>query len=286
MTDHTDFSNDQNDASVVHELTRLADKNVPSATLDTKDGRTFVLRRDDFVIEDKTLPNAADVLMPKHVTQSVKLETAASLRDYVNRFKNPDTLLFGHIASNTIVAAIDYHKMPEGAPDDVYASARLLTHNATLQLGFSEEWKRWTGNNEKLMNQEDFAAFLEENQFDVTDPDGASLLELSRDLEATTDRRVRSVVRDGDTIKINFENENNVKTDDNVEMPSAFKIAIPVYFGEPVVEFECLFRRRTSPNLMLGYKIIRMEAKKQKEFQRIVQAVSVDTNILALYGAK
>ena len=282
MTDKTfDFADDSTDASVVHELSRLAEGNVPALHFTTGDNRRFMVRRDDFVIEDKTLPNAADVLPPKIVTATVTVQRASSLTSYMNIYKNAASLLFADIDRDTVVGAIDYHQ--GGSTID----PRHNKHTATLQLKRSEEWNRWTQKNEKLMDQVEFADFLEENHWDVSDPTGAELLELCRDLHASDDQSVKSVVRDGDVIKIAFQKETGVQTTDGIEMPSEFAITIPVYFGEPPVTLTCLMRRKVQgPNLLLGFKIVRLEAIRQSEFQRVVEAVSVDTNLPAIYGVK
>ena len=83
---------------------------------DAPEGRTFVAipsGEGAFKLEQITSPNKADVLMPKVVTQHVKMQTAESLADYINRFKSIDTMLFADIASDTIVSVIDYDGMPD-----------------------------------------------------------------------------------------------------------------------------------------------------------------------------
>src|SRR5437879_731882 len=81
-------------------------------TFDLPDGRKFVAlpgREGAYTLEHITLANAAEVLMPKVVAQHVKMQTANSLIDYINRFKNTDTVLFADIDNDTIVSIVDYH---------------------------------------------------------------------------------------------------------------------------------------------------------------------------------
>jgi len=284
----TDHLSEQTDTSDIAKLVSLVDGDMPVSVVTTQDGRTFAARRNDFALDNLTIPHAQKIEQPKWVTQAVVVQQQASLRDYVKRFKNDGTLLFADIMANSIVGAIDYHRAPvEDAAGEGNPSPRLGTHNVTLNLPFSEEWKRWTGKNESLMDQIEFADFLEENAMDVTDPTGASLLELCRDLHASQGSNFRSAIRMGDVVHIQVESEKNATTSDGLELPTEFTISVPVYFGEPNIKLTCLMRRKVGHGeLQLGYKIVRAEKERQSEFQRIVEAVSVDTDTLAVYGKK
>lgn len=301
MSDPLDSVNEAGtEAGAVASLTTLLNDTVPVAVIKTDDGRTFAARRDDFALDNLTPAHAQKIEQPKWVTQLVTVQKASSLSDYVLRFKNEGTLLFADIGADRIVGAIDYHREPQREnPSDAPAtgvadnemlsnpSPRLGTHNVVLQLKRSEEWARWTGQNEKLMDQIEFATFLEENGIDVIDPSGASLLELCRDIHAMSGSQVRSAIRQGDVRKLEIQRENKATTEDGAELPVEFTISIPVYFGEPKVVLKCMTRVKVSHGMLeLGYKIVRAEQMRQDEFQRIVDSVSVDTDVLAVYGDK
>lgn len=300
MTRISDILDGGTEAATVSQLTELVSGEVPAEVFTTPDGRTFAIRRNDFVLDNITPKHADQIEQPKWVTASVNVQKAASLSAYVSRFKNDGTVLFADIQKSVIVGAIDYHHAPAITLSEVQEKdkptsftraetpvARLGSHNVTLALQYSEEWKRWTGMNEKLVEQVDFADFLEENGYDVIDPSGAQLLELCRDIHASSGATVRKVVRNGAVKTLELQQENGATTGDGLEIPNEFTILIPIYFGEPKVTFTCLTRLNAGHGtLKLGYKLIRMEAKRQDEFQRIVDNVSVDTNTLAIYGAK
>ncbi len=289
------------EAATVAALATINNEAVPVSVIKLEDGRTMAIRRNDFALDQITPQHAAKIEQPKWVTQAVTVQKALSLSDYVKRFKNEGTLLFADIASDKIVGAIDYHRAPAREnPPDAPASAgvadnealsnpspRLGTHNVTLQLKRSEEWARWTGQSEKLMDQIDFADFLEENGIDVTDPTGASLLELCRDIHAMSGASVKSAIRQGDVRKLEIQRDNKATTDYGAELPVQFEISIPVYFGESPITLKCMTRVKVAGGMVqLGYKLVRAEQARQEDFQRIVDAVSVDTDTLAVYGAK
>jgi hypothetical protein len=150
------------------------------------------------------------------------------------------------------------------------AKPRHSAHRAVLQLRHSQEWATWTSRNEKLMSHTDFANFLEENAIDVVSPDGAALLELTRDLQVKGGVTFKSSVRMGDTVSFEYQKADDVSTKGDLELPAMISIAIPVYFGEEPITMNVLLRRKIDDGqLFLGFKIMRMENVKQSEFLRI-----------------
>lgn len=279
MTTATD---PQASATVVRELAKLAEENL-AATIIHHDvtGREFVIRRNDFTVQEITRPNVLPVEMPKLVTAAVQIDTAASMIDYVNRFKNPDTMLFADEARRQITAVIDYHKESNGT--DV--SARLGQHVATLTLTHSDQWNTWSQSNETLMKHVDFATFLEENQFDVARPTGAELLELCRDLQVKEGYDFSSSVRFGDTVKIEYQKENDVSTKSSISFPVNFDLSLPVFFGEPNVSMMAWSRRKVERGaLSLGYKLSQMDTIVAREFARIVGEVKAGVDLALVYG--
>lgn len=249
------------------------------------EGRTFAalpMGNGAFKLEQITSPNRADVLMPKVATQHVKMQTSDSLADYVNRFKNDDSVLFADIDNDTIVAIVDYH---EEAADDGGVKAHLTQHRATLRLPKSLEWKTWTDASDKLMSHQQFATFLEENSVDVVSPAGADLLELCRDLQVIQNVNFGSTVRMGDLTQVNYQKDSDATAKGSIALPASIMLSIPVYFGEPNVSIMAFMRRSIEDGkLRLGVKLSRAESVRQLEFHRIVGAITDDVGVTTLYG--
>lgn len=261
--------------------------------IETNDGRTLVALpslNGSYSMNDLTVPNAADVPLPKVLKQTVAIQTSGSLKQYINRFKNDDSMLFADIGANVITAVIDYHREPgDVGPDGEAANPKAMhgAHSAILTLPFSKEWGIWTQSNEKLMSHVDFANFLEENGIDFLHPSGSELLDICRDLQVTGTKHFESSVRLGDTVKLTYKRDENATTSTEMELPSEFTICIPVYFEEPPVTIRCLMRRRIDDGVLhLGYKMIRLDNTRQAEFQRIAGVVQFDTNITMVNGKR
>lgn len=273
--------------------------------IDTDDGRKFIALpngNDSYELETITLPNAAEVLMPKTVVQAVQVHVVDSLVEYVNRFKNFDTAVFANIATNEILAVIDYHKMPPanlpGEDNSHNPSPCLGEHTVNLKLPHSIEWETWSKIDGALMSHVAFATFLEENSIDILPLgkmlDGAgqpvedapsTLLELCRELQIKSSYGANSAVRSGDYTNIEFQKGDDVATKKNVALPLSITIQIPVYFGERAVQITAFLRRKVDEgSLKLGIKLMRPENVRQDEFHRIVGGIASAVELTTLYG--
>lgn len=256
----------------------------------TDDGRKFMTvptGNGAFKVEQISIPNAAEVLMPKVVTQHVRVQTTGSLIDYTNRFKNADSVLFADIASNSIVTVIDYHG-PVDEDDDIKGilNPKLALHRATLALPFSLEWQTWTKASGTMMTHVQFATFLEENSYDVVSPVGADLLELCRDLQVIQNVNFGSSVRMGDVTNVEYKKESDATAKGTIALPQTIMLSIPVYFGEPPVPVQAYMRRQIEDGkLRLGIALSRAENVRQMEFHRIVDEVKASVDALTtVYG--
>ncbi len=264
------------EAEVIADLTRRA---MTAATVKAADGREFLIVPEGAEARDVSDAHDLKLAPPRYIKQSLTLQTQDSLVEYVNKFKNADTLLFADIQTNTIVAQIDYHASTQAAQ---------VAHRGTLTLPFSEEWRVWTGISGQLKPQLEFARFIEENGTDVRAPDAASLLEAVRDLQAHRKVNFTKAVRTAsDNENFEFTHESEAKTRGGIELPTKFVLGIPVYFGEPDTELHAFLRWKIEPEeggLKLGIQLHRAEHVRQAVFQQIVLAISERTSCKAVFG--
>lgn len=269
----------RSEAEVVAELAVEAAGSVQSVK--TEDGRLLFLlpaAGGGFRVEDHSDPQRL-IEPPPHIAQAVTLQTLDSLVEYGKRFCTADTVLFADIDRNSIRAVIDYH-----GPD----KAARAAHSATMVLPYSVEWATWTGIDGKLMEQLEFARFLEENAGDVTAPSGADLLEACRDLQAVRKVNFIKAVRtssDNESFEYTDETTASTKKGD-VEIPTKFELAIPVYFGEGATPLQAFLRWRLEEGsgLKLGIKLHRAEHVRQAVFKQIVFGAADRIERPAVFG--
>lgn len=256
------------------------------------------------------LPTDAHGLLtetPSRVAASVVVETQDSLVDYVRDFKGTGTRMFASIASNVIVAVLDYHSGRTDAvadmtvngvegtsrkPDDMAdftADPDHGQHVATLKLPYSEQWVTWTTQDGKLVDQLAFARFIQENAPDIETPDGATLLELVRDLRGSRTKKFTGDVnmaaaRDG----FAYEDRTDLRSAGELHVPDAFTLRLPVYFGGESVAVQAQLRFDVSDEgkLALGFKLLRREAIRQATFKGVVGDVGTRSGCPVVYGER
>lgn len=264
----------------------LAAQAIP-VKFEADEGRSFIAVPQPgggFKLEQITSPNKADVLMPKVVTQHVKMQTAESLAAYINRFKNQDSIIFGDIGNDTITSIIDYHK-EDSDNQNKALGPQLGLHRATLQLPKSLEWQTWTRASGQLMSHVAFSTFLEENAVDIKSPVGADLLELCRDLQVAQNVNFSSSVRMGDVTNLEYKKDSDALSKGTIALPQSIMLSIPVYFGEAPVAVMAFMRRQIEDGkLKLGVVLSRAENVRQEEFHRIIDELSGSVSLTTVYG--
>ena len=242
-----------------------------------KDGREWA-----YVPQGYTLTDITDKQrLPIRAKQLITLDDRTSLTNYANRFRSANSIIIADYDAGTITVSIDWHPANDNV-DTGAAGAR--EHSATLKLRSSEEFTRWNAFAGKLHSQSDFAMFLEENSVDITMPEAASMVEISRDLEATTEQsfKGRTRLENGD---LTFLYETETKVPTRFIIPSEITLQIPIYQGEPAEFLRAAFRYRATPNgLTMGIAWRRVEYQRMAHFTAIATQVAEDTGLSLAFG--
>lgn len=267
----------------------LAAKASGGHVVQTGDKREYLIHPKDTVATEVSDAYGLKLAKPRYVRQTVTIETADSLVDYVNRFKVADTMLFAEISSNRIVALVDYHAGAEGGADVAPEfQAGHVAHRAKMELPFSEEWRTWNDISGRLMGQLEFARFIEENASDVRAPSAGELLDACRDLQAHRKVSFIKAVRTAsDNESFEYTSETNLHAKGNIDIPTKFKLGLPVYFGDAEIELYAFLRWKLDDDngaLTLGVQLHRVEHVRQAVFKKIVQDVAARTECPAVFG--
>jgi len=251
-----------------------------SPVIEGPHGARHILVPDGFRLEAAHDPHA---LPPYIVRTAVVVDQRASLSAYVNRFSDDRSILIADYDAASIQAVLDWHVDNadiHGAP----LVPQPRQHSCTLKLRPSEEFKRWAAMEDAFHGQAEFAAFLEENAVDVTDPEPAILIEISRDLEGTQGVTFKSSTRleNGDRSFV-YETETRAKGD--IRVPREFVLSIPLYEGEEPVPLRCAFRWRISGgNLQMGFVWRRVEYQRRAHFVLLATTAAEETGRPVFFG--
>lgn len=253
--------------------------------IQANDGRQYSLLPPGWMAKDMTDPSWQPGL-PKRVFATAGIQTKDALIRYVNRFKSPDTVLFANIAESKIVGVIDYHHSVREAADAPIRPDYAL-HRAVLPMVLSQEWSLWAGKSGRMMSQLDFARLIEENARDLHSPDGATLLEIVRDLYATRSSEFTNVVRTAtDHQNFAYKTETQAATrTGNIELPGKLELFIPVYLGEQSTLIDAYLRWNLDDGrLVLGVELKQAERVRQAAFMEVAEAVEEATGCVLIYG--
>lgn len=205
-------------------------------------------------------------LQPRIKESQVILDDVASFIAYYNLFKDGHSRIFANPASMYFNAVLDYHCVGDGP-------ARHLKHEANLTCKKTDEWNVWTSNNNKQMDQTNFAIFIEDNLPDIVIPSGAGMLEVARQLKAKKDVDFASDINLANG-EVKFKYQETIQGrvgGGDIEVPEAFTLRFPVLLNAAPKEIVARLRWRITSDkkLMFWYTLVRanklLEAIKVKK---------------------
>ena len=219
--------------------------------------------------------------VPAYAKSVVAARTVASLISYVERHKTPATSIFADVEAGKVEAVIDYLTAENGPAH----KAQRIVYTAP----FSEEWARWTAINGRQMNQEQFALFIEENREDVVTPDGATMLELAKTLDAKKKVTFKSGLRlDNGAVSFDYKDETSATggIDGKIVIPNEIELGLPVFYGGERYKVTALFRYRINEGkLVMWVDLHRINHIRDAAFNDIIEAVSKALEGVPVYEA-
>lgn len=196
--------------------------------------------------------------LPARRTGTAKVLTLQSFIDLTNRHKDDHTVIFANTdwKSPTLTAVIDYHQTD--------ALSRHLQHRILYAFPISEEWSAWTDQNGTVMDQGEFAAFVEDRLAELATPHvaereelerlfqtklatPAELMQLSRGLQVNVGINVKTAktLQTGEA-EIIYEESHRDSAGNKLIVPGLFIIKLPVFVGGEPVRLPARLRYRAA----------------------------------------
>lgn len=239
-------------------------------------GQHFVIVPEGHKVE--ALPAAQ---APKWPSTTVRLRDAASFIRYVSDHKAPNSRIYATVDPAQFLAVIDDH-LPPMTTDEKRANWREF--RAEFKVPASREWLLWNGANRKHMSQLGFAEFLQDNLPDVVTPDGATLLEMSLNFEASQAGSfvANQRMQDG-SHNLQWRADNNASG--TVKLPEQIALSIPVFENEsPSMLYARLRYRINDGKLAIWYELIRPHKVLESAFQDTWKRIADGTGVPLLLG--
>jgi hypothetical protein len=231
---------------------------------------------------------------PKLRKGTATVTTLESFCALVNRHKDEHSVIFAKTAwpNPSLTAVIDYHQT-DRAP-------RFGIHRIHYAFPLTDEFKVWMECNGKLIEQRDFALFLEEHAAGLACPLDAEcseyerlfkerfanpieLINLSRSLEIFVGQKIKRQERlqTGERTIV-FEAQHTNASGEPVDIPGIFMISIAAFMdGSPIRMPARLRYRATGSEIKWGYQLYRPEhwlrAQVQEDLAEAAKATGLPT---------
>ena len=250
-------------------------------------GTPIVLLPQGFTAHDLSHTLAA----PTRKKGAVVLNDAESFVAVVNDQKGDATRLFSTINPPTFTAVFNHIADGAGWGD------HLARYNAPL----APEWLAWTGMDGKKLGQVELAQFIESNLVDVVfiaadpaarepgSPDGSTLLEVCRTLEAKKKVDFKSSVRlsDGSTQFTYDEEVQGSARQGQLQVPEQFSLGIPVFENGDKWRVDVRLRYRISDGgqLQLWLELVRPHKVIEQAVKDLREKIAAATELQILNGS-
>ncbi|WP_423454337.1 DUF2303 family protein [Ottowia sp. VDI28] len=218
------------------------------------------------------------LISPPRKIGTTVLNDAASFVSVVIDQMSESTRLFSTINPPTFTAVFNHHAAGGGWGD----------HRAQYNAPISPEWKAWTAIDGKKMSQVEIAQFIENNLVDVVEPDGATLLEICRTLEAKKKVNFASAIRlsDGSHQFTYEEDVQGSAQKGQLMVPEEFAIGIPVFENGEKWRLNVRLRYRIADggSLTMWLELIRPHKVIEEAVKELREAIAVQTGLSILNG--
>ena len=209
---------------------------------------------------------------PRRIKKDVRLMSVPSFCEYVNKFKTPETVLFGNRGQGHVEAALDYHDT--GTPS-------WCDHTCGLHLAHSLEWASWKARNTKAQTQAEFGVFLDDRIDDIITP-GIRQCVLSLEIASSAEFKSATRLQDG-TVEFRYEEKHAGKGGGTVDLPEVFRLKIPVFSEGPTYELTAKLRYKlTAGVLTFHYVLVNPENVEREAFNAVLSELETETGITPL----
>jgi hypothetical protein len=234
--------------------------------------------RQQLIVPEGYRTSVVEPLEPRlksYIEQAVTFLTRESFVTYVKDYRTPVTRIF--MGSTGFTAIFDYHRPMMKAPaqqgengEDLFfpPAPDRAAHAAHYTVPLSQEWKDWSSVDRKEIPQLEFAEFIEDHILDIRKPDGATLLEVARQLQIhrTVEFLSGKNLANGTAELTYAESDKASAGKGKIDVPTDIELALSIFKGEPRDPVLATFRYRLKSEGKLFFAI------KIKDRERVHEA--------------
>lgn len=248
------------------------------------DGIPYVIVPEGYKVND--IERLLDV--PQRKRGAIVTTDSAGFIDYLQKHSTADvSTIYADIDSEqsrcNLLAVIDDHSKGEPAWRD---------HSCKFEPKLSVEWVRWKGSNKKTMNQETFAAWLEDNLPDIANvpgfPTGTDILQMALGFEANSNKKFRSKINlQSGGVQFEYVEDETKDTRTKMIVFERFTIGVPVFDGSASaypVEARLKYREKNG-DVTFWYELIRPDRVFKSAVVDELAAIKEGTGLQVIAGS-
>ncbi|TFH97827.1 DUF2303 family protein [Micrococcus lylae] len=252
------------DTESLTNLTQLSYEGVAPHPLDWN--TPYVIRGEDGGQKLVVTPED-ELAAPQFKAEKVVVTDAASFIRYLEKHGDAENTEI-HVREKTVMAHIDA---------GTRTNPGRGVHTCQLTLLIDDDWAAWTQADGKLMSQEQFAEFLEDNAGAVISPDAATMIEIATSMQVNRSVAFEQAQRlqDGN-VRFAYREDTTASAGKagDLEIPAVIDLALPPFRGSQRVKVTARLRwRLRGQQLSIGVKLDRPAEIQKAAFRALVDEV-------------
>jgi uncharacterized protein YfdQ (DUF2303 family) len=251
----------------VHAVTALAQQAL--APKDVVPGNIYLVATADGNVQTVDLTSSRYTGAVARKTGTTTVRDAGSFLTYYAKHHDDASEVYSDVETLSVTAVLNAHSANE--PD-------FGDHRLVLGLRRTKAWTDWLALDGKLVDQDRFANFLEDQLPYLETPDAATMLEIAQSIKATTKAEFQSSSRlQSGERKFAFveDTKTSAGAKGDLQIPETFVIAIPPFEGADAYRMTARFKYRLEQTrLTLGFKLEQPEERARAAFADILAAIS------------
>ncbi|MFF4412142.1 DUF2303 family protein [Streptosporangium sp. NPDC001559] len=230
-----------------------------------------------------------DETRPARKKGTVRVDDLASFVHYYAKHCDDASEVYVDIDAGRVTAVLDAHEGNQDvAGTDGVPAARWGEHRLVLTMAQTDKWKRWTGIDRKMLLQEQFADFIDDNREDIRVPQPAEMLELVQHFQAQTKVTFNSatVLSNGNR-RLTFTEETTAGAGakQQLEVPSVLELGIAPFEDVDPYVVHARFRYRISGgDLLMGVWLDNAVDVRRDAVKTVVTRLQEELGVVVMRG--
>lgn len=230
-------------------------------------GKFYVLRTANGLEQiDLTRDEYKDA--PSRKTGTTVVRDATSFTAFWDKHSDDDSEVYADADQLRVTAVLNA---------DSSVTADWGDHRLQLSLRETDAWKQWATNDDKLLDQERFATFIEDHLPEILEPAAAEMLEIAQSISGT----VKAEFTSGTRLATGQRQLSYVETvtakagqKGNLVIPEVFTVGLVPFEGSDGYRLTARLRYRIEGDrLRIGYKLDRPADVRRTAFDDVVKAI-------------